>query len=123
MAIILLVDDDPLLCSTVAAALKTEGHDVMQAGDGAKALHHFNQRRPDLVITDIFMPERDGLETIIAVRKLQPSVPVIAMSGQAQDSALYLHVAHKLGAQHILPKPFTLDELLEKTRLVLAKAA
>jgi DNA-binding response OmpR family regulator len=120
MANILLVDDDPLLCKTVAAALQTEGHQVTQARDGAKALHEFTHARHDLVITDIFMPERDGLETIIAVRELEPAVPVIAMSGQSGDSTLYLHVAKKLGAQHILPKPFTLEELLGKTRMVLA---
>lgn len=122
MAIILLVDDDPLLRETVAAALKTAGHEVMEARDGVKALQQFSRRRPDLIITDIFMPERDGLETIIAVRKLQPAIPVIAMSGHSDDSSLYLHVAHKLGAQHILAKPFTLDELLGKTRDVLAAA-
>lgn len=120
MANILLVDDDPLLCKTVAAALQTEGHQVTQARDGAKALHEFTHSRHDLIITDIFMPERDGLETIIAVRELEPAVPVIAMSGHSQDSSLFLRVAQKLGAQHILPKPFTLDELLGKTRMVLA---
>ena len=124
MASILLVDDDPLLRTTLAFALEQKGYAVTEAVDGDDALRRFRLTPTDLVITDLVMPNKEGIETIIEFRREFPSVGIIAISGgPAHNAPLYLTVAGRLGALRTLQKPFTLDRLLSAIRDVLAETA
>lgn len=109
MAEILVIEDDPQLQQVMARILKTAGHVVHVAGNGRAGLQLFDECHPDLVITDIVMPEMEGIETIRALRRKDSDVPVLAVSG---SRARYLEAATKLGATAALGKPFGADELL-----------
>ena len=119
MANILLIEDDEPLRKVLAITLAKAGHTVVQAGDGNECLHKFHHAAPDLVITDIVMPGKEGIETIMALRKESPRLPIIAISGAANYSPMYLAMAAKLGAQRILSKPFTGADLLRAIGAVL----
>ncbi|MBI1776347.1 MAG: response regulator [Proteobacteria bacterium] len=103
MAAVLVIDDDPRFCRLVRLMLEGEGHAVVTATDGFEGIDYFSQRRPDLVITDMIMPHFDGIETISVLRGLDPSVPIIAVSGGSED---LLRVAEDNGAVATLAKPF-----------------
>lgn len=109
MARLLLLDDDALLREMLAEALTAAGHTVTQAADGRQA-----RACPeiDLVITDLVMPESEGLETIAALHQARPNLPIIAISGAPINSGIYLRMAAQLGAHRALAKPFDLAELL-----------
>lgn len=122
MALILVVDDEPLMRRTIRAGLEKAGHQVEEAQDGEEGLRRFTELRPDLVITDIVMPEREGVETIRAIRAASPNTPIIAMSGGGSAGAmLFLDIADKLGATRTLPKPIRNAELLATVAHCLAK--
>src|SRR6266571_1748002 len=113
MARILVIDDDPDIRDTVRRILESRGHSVETASDGAAGIGHIAQRAPDLVITDIFMPGQDGIETLVELRKAFPTLKVIAMSGGAGGGLInLLHDAELLGADRTIPKPFTPRELI-----------
>ena len=119
---ILVVDDEPgireLLCLMLAAA----GHTVLAAEDGVQAPKILAANPVDVVITDLLMPERDGLEFITEVRTKFPQVKIIAMSGGghiARDS--YLRIAKNFGAHVLLEKPFSQSGVLEAIEKVLAQ--
>ncbi|MDP2137012.1 MAG: response regulator transcription factor [Candidatus Didemnitutus sp.] len=112
MAKILLIDDDDLFRDMLASALEREGHVVNQATNGVQGLKMFRAEQADLVITDIVMPEKEGLDTIRDLRRDFPAARIIAMSGGlANDSRLYLLMAEKFGARAVLAKPFPIEEL------------
>ena len=121
MARILLIDDDKPLREIIAATLAHAGHDVMQAADGQRGVELFRIEPADLVITDIIMPGQEGIETIVALHREMPELPIIAMSGGASHSKFYLNMAAQLGAQRALAKPFTSVELLGAVNEVLAR--
>jgi DNA-binding response OmpR family regulator len=121
MAQILLIDDDNLLRGVLAKALGHAGHTVIQAIDGQQGVELSRAATIDLVITDLLMPVKEGVETIIALRRERPQLPIIAMSGGASHSPLYLDIAKKIGAKRILPKPFTPQELTALIQEVLAE--
>jgi len=98
--------------------LEAAGHEVLLATDGEKGLRFHRARPADLVITDIFMPVREGLETIRAFRKEFPKVPIIAVSGRP-DLANSLYLAQQLGATRVLPKPFESDVMMAMVNSVL----
>ena len=100
--------------------LVTAGYEVLEAADGKAGLACYRPGRIDLVITDVLMPEKDGLETIRALRLVDPHVKIIVMSGTGQGPSGHLKIALKFGARRILPKPFTIDELLTTVSEVLA---
>jgi len=110
---ILLVEDDPALARALETVLKREGYPVVVAAHGRAAMDVVSQRRVALVISDIFMPEGDGLELLNFLRRLTPHPPLVAMSG-AGDGRVgnMLKVAGALGAARILPKPFAPSQLL-----------
>lgn len=124
MASILIIDDDFKILQVFREILEREGYDVLAASDGREGMRLCRNRHVDLVITDIIMPEKEGLETIIELRRDLPHVKIIAMSGGGQIGAeQYLPLAEKLGAQHTLDKPFTAVELLEAISEVLDNPA
>lgn len=111
MARILIIDDDDALRATIAATLHERGHEVIEATNGTEGLVRQATRPADLVITDLVMPEREGIETIIELRKRAPKLAIIAMSGSAKPD-LYLKMAMQFGACETLVKPFTTEALI-----------
>jgi len=102
--------------------LQREEFQVVDAPDGKEGIRLFREEAADLVITDIIMPDKEGIETIMELRRDFPSVKIVAMSGGGHVSPKeYLHLAKKLGAQHTLCKPFTRQETLRAIRDVLDK--
>jgi len=120
MASILIIDDQPEVLRALRRTLQQEGHTVTDAADGKVALRRFAGSPTDLVISDIYMPEMDGIEFLIRVREVFPPARIIAMSGGghlAKDRVL--GAASMLGAVGILEKPFTQSEALEAVRVAL----
>jgi DNA-binding response OmpR family regulator len=111
MARILVIDDEPLLLESIELMLLASGHVVTTAANGRLAAKLFNAQTFDLIITDMVMPDREGIETVITVHRDFPAVGVIAMSGGVIGSSDYLHMAARLGAHRTLSKPFTADML------------
>ena len=124
MARLLLIDDDAEVRAPIAAWLVRHGHEVEQAGDGGEGLAKLAQGVFDLVITDIIMPEVEGIETIMQIRKDYPLLPVIAISGGgSREPDLALHPASRLGAHATMRKPFRAAELAETIELLLSERA
>ena len=111
MARILIIDDDDTLRGIIAKSLTHAGHTVTQANNGRKGIAQFRADPTDLVITDLVMPEQEGMETIKIMHRDFPQTPVIAMSGGLDGSPLYLDLTRRLGARITLTKPFTLQQL------------
>lgn len=106
---ILVIDDDVLLLRTMMRILVADGHDVMTASGGGRAMALYRDTNPDLVITDIVMPGQEGLETILTLRRDDNPVKIIAISG---TDAEMLDTARLIGADDTLQKPFRAQELL-----------
>lgn len=112
MTNILLVDDDPMVCDAIRKRLERDGHSVRVAGNGNEALQMVDQSEPELVITDIIMPEREGIETLMEMKQRIPGIKVIAMSGGGRIGRTdHLKLAAHLGADATLIKPFTTAQL------------
>jgi DNA-binding NtrC family response regulator len=120
---ILVVDDNASVRRSLAALLTRAGHEVIQAANGSEAGRVWHEVKLDLVILDLFMPEKDGIETMVELRAFVPGIPIIVMSGGACGSQLdMLNAAELLGASLTIEKPFTLDEMLEAVRKALQAA-
>jgi CheY-like chemotaxis protein len=121
VARVLVIDDDPLVRATLRALLEGEGYEVMIAIDGETGLEEFRRQGADLVITDIVMPEVEGIETIRQMREIAPKLPILAISGGGRGVPLdYLRMAQRLGATEVLAKPFEAEELVEVVARCLA---
>jgi DNA-binding response OmpR family regulator len=104
---ILIVDDNADLRSMLRLCLEADGFEVDVAANGQHALDVLSQRPADVVVTDLFMPDQDGIETILEVRKRYPDVRIVAMSGwTSTEGSDYLRVAREIGALETLRKPF-----------------
>lgn len=111
--LILLVDDEEPFRSVIKQILSKAGYDVMEAANGVEAVHRFYEKPADMIITDIIMPEMEGLETIIELKRAHPYVKLIVMSGGGwYGTDIDFDIAKKLGAR-TLDKPFALQELLD----------
>ena len=122
MTRILIIDDDIQILKMLRKTLEREGHEVIDAADGNKGLRLYREDPTDLVITDIVMPEKEGIETIIDLRREFPEAKIIAMSGGGQiEAESYLSMAKRLGAQRTLTKPFQNEELLEAIEALVDK--
>ena len=120
MAHILLVDDEAAVRDFLAELLQLDAHEVTTASDGHHAIRAVEQAPFDLMIIDLVMPEKEGIETIIEIRQKHPDLKIIAISGGGRGSAGdYLAMATQLGAARTLEKPFTNDTLLDTVRAVL----
>jgi len=120
VAEILVVDDEHLLRSTLRHTLEAAGHVVREAANGIEAIDAITRQRPALVIMDILMPEKEGIETILDIRRQFGEIKIIAMSGGGRvgDTA-FLTVAEKLGADRIIAKPFSRDQLMSAVNALL----
>jgi|LGVF01.2.fsa_nt_gb CheY-like chemotaxis protein len=111
---ILVVDDNKKFLAMLNEFLSDNGFDVEISDNGHEALKKFTDFIPDIVVTDIVMPDIDGIELLLQLRKTNPDVKVIVMSGGNRGHAdAYLHMADKLGANSVLSKPFELEELMQ----------
>lgn len=118
---ILVVDDDDQFRRMVQRTLERAGFEVEAAANGYQALALYKERGADLVVTDLVMPECEGLETILALRRLANTPRIIAMSGGGRGSAEdYLDTAKVLGVKATLAKPFATSDLLGAVRAALA---
>jgi DNA-binding response OmpR family regulator len=120
---ILLVDDDPLVRASLAEVLSESGYDVAEAMDGSDGLKALERAAFDLVVLDILMPERDGLETIREIRKKWATLPVLAISGGDRTGWCdHLHMAASFGADDTMSKPFLSSDLLVRVGRLVARA-
>jgi DNA-binding response OmpR family regulator len=117
---VLLIDDDIELLRHMAAGFSSAGYEVKTAGDGQQGLALFLRAPTDLVVTDIIMPNREGIETIMALRKASASVKILAISGGFRvGPADFLEVARHVGADGSLAKPFRPSALMQLANEVL----
>ncbi len=121
MARILIVEDDDQLRDMLAQLLEGENYEVITSINGEEAMRILALHQVDLIITDIIMPEKDGVGLIMDLRKDYPNLQIIATSGGARhiDPQDPLHIAKKLGAHYTVTKPFKLNDLLGAVRELL----
>lgn len=125
MSKILVVDDDAQMRQMIAQMLEREGYTVSSACNGREALTRYRQGRCDLVVLDILMPEMDGIETTMELKREFPQVRILAVSGgrRALSPQFNLESATVLGVNATLAKPFTREQLLRTVRAVLDSGA
>ncbi len=113
MAEILIVDDDDLVRRALRHALEAVGHTVTEATNGLEALAELARHRPALVVTDILMPEKEGIGTIMEIRRIHGDLKIIAISGGGRTGQVeFLTYAQQVGADRVIKKPFSREELL-----------
>jgi CheY-like chemotaxis protein len=122
MSKVLVIDDEPGIRAILCNALESAGHEVVAFAEGGGAIEHVIEEPADLLITDIFMPDVEGLETIREIRRLRPDMPIIAISGIDFEGADYLEFARKFGAVATLRKPFWPADLLDLVTRILSPA-
>ena len=123
MKSVLVIDDDPVMCSVVQRVLEGDGFAVAAAGDAQSGLSRFGELNPDLVIVDILMPGKEGIATILELREANPDTRIMAMTGGGNFAAGdVLRIAELLGADNSLKKPFAPAKLLAMVRSCLAAA-
>jgi len=121
---ILVIDDEAPVLSLFGQLLESAGYSVALASDGQEGLRLLKQQKPDLIITDIMMPEMDGLELLMTIRKQYPEIPAIAISGGMKIQPVsFLPQAKKLGAKRVFVKPVELSTLLQAVQELLGAAA
>jgi CheY-like chemotaxis protein len=112
---ILIVEDDKELREMLKISLMRYKYTVLEAADGKEAITHFKPSITDLVITDLIMPDEDGLKVIMRLREIKPSLKVIAISGGGKAGpGSYLNLAKALGANAVFSKPFQINDLIAK---------
>ena len=119
MARVLVIDDEEDIRRVFDVMLKNAGHDAVLAVDGHDALQQFERQHFDLVICDLFMPNKEGIETLRELRRLNPAVPVVMMSSGIESASYlglaqvdYLAMANGLGATRTIEKPFKYSQLV-----------
>lgn len=118
---ILVIDDDEQVRALLLEILERAGFGVVEAANGVEGINRYREEPTDVVITDIMMPEKEGVQTISELRKEFPGVRIIAISGGGRNVARdYLPVAARLGACRTVAKPFSRQEILEAVNVALA---
>jgi len=119
---ILVIDDDPLMRSFMDKCLTRAGHEVTVARNGAEGMHVFDIEPFDLIVTDLFMPDRDGLEVLREIHRKTRAVPILVISGGSPDMPKdLLEFAAALGADTTLSKPFSPEELVLSVQALLGR--
>jgi CheY-like chemotaxis protein len=117
MARILIIDDEPQIRSMLRLMLERVGYEIAEAPDGIEGIRRYRENPADLIITDLIMPNKDGIGMIIDLKKEFPKVKIIAMSGGGVNRPEgYLDGAKKLGATRTLTKPIDRDEMLKAVK-------
>lgn len=118
----LVFDDDPALRAVLVEVLTNAGYEAEGAADGAAGMAMFRNKPADLVITDIVMPNQEGIETVRELRRISPGVKIIAISGGGRTGSLnFLRIAKEFGADAALAKPFRNPELIALVKQVLGQ--
>jgi YesN/AraC family two-component response regulator len=118
---ILIIDDDVIVRNTIARILSRADYDLVVAPNGRQGLALFEKEYPELVITDLIMPEKEGVEMIREIREIRPNAKIIAISGGGRlGNTDYLLIAAKLGTCEIIAKPFEPSDLTEAVSRCLA---
>jgi len=121
MARVLVIDDDEQILAMLRIMLENEGYEVEVASNGQKGAMLYRANPADVIITDIIMPEKEGIETIIELRREYPDVRIIAMSGGGRFGPdHFLQLAKSLGAMKTLSKPFRREEIITAVAEVLS---
>ncbi|NOY58004.1 MAG: response regulator [Calditrichaeota bacterium] len=119
---ILVIDDEEMILDMLKQILEREGYEVLTASDGTEGMDAFQHRQIDLVITDIFMPRKEGISVVYDLREKYPETKIVAISGGGRlDSKDYLRYAEKLGADQTLAKPFSRSEILKVVEALVGK--
>ncbi len=119
---VLIIEDEAELREMIKTTLIRRKYTVMEASNGKEALLHFKPSMTDLVVTDLIMPEEDGLKVIIKLKELKPSLKIIAVSGGGKAGpGGYLNLAKALGAHAVISKPFSINDLIFKIEELLEK--
>ena len=114
---ILIIDDEAPIRSMLRLILEREGYQIIEAPDGIEGIRHYREHPTDLIITDLIMPNKDGIGMIIELKKEFPEINIIAMSGGGLNKPDgYLKGAKQLGAKHTLSKPIDREELLRAVK-------
>jgi YesN/AraC family two-component response regulator len=122
MTKLLIIDDEESIRKVFKRFLVAEGYEVRVAEDGVEGIEIFREMRPDVVITDIVMPNKEGLETIGEMKKINPDARILAISGGGYNPAeIYLRNAQLLGADAILMKPFRVQSLIGEIKKLLGE--
>jgi DNA-binding response OmpR family regulator len=121
---ILVIDDDAQFNKMLCLLLAESGYTVFSAADGNAGMKIFRQESPDLVITDIYMPEKEGLETIIELRAVNPEIKILVISGGLAQMGMSetFALAETFGANAVLAKPFDLSTLLTTVKKLLTES-
>ncbi len=120
MSKILVVDDDDLIRGMVSTILKKLGYEVVEAVNGTQGVEKAKTENPDLVITDILMPDKEGIETIIELRSINKDIKIIAMSGGGGTKNMsFLDMAKNVGANEIMMKPFKPNDIEDKIKALI----
>lgn len=123
MTRILVIDDDVQICKMLDRFLTKKGYEVAVAYNGVEGVQFFDKRGAHLVITDLVMPEKEGIETVMELRAKSPDVKIIAISGGGRvGPESYLEIAKELGAQRTFEKPVDFNELLFAVEELIAEA-
>jgi len=124
MKVILVIDDEPQMRRMLRMMLEREGFAVLEAENGEVGLRLIQESHIDLVITDLIMPEKEGLETIMEMRSAFPRLNIIAISGGGRaEPDGYLKMAESLGAARVFSKPLDRSELLDAVHDIIGRAA
>jgi len=122
MTLILIIEDDRTIREVLRQILEHAGYEVMEASDGKEGISLYRKRQADLIITDIIMPKKEGLETIVDLKAEFSEVKIIAISGGGRlGPETYLELAEGFGANRLLNKPFGHEELLEAVQDLLGE--
>ena len=120
VARILIIDDEERVLRTLRQMLESAGHEVVEAADGKEGVELYKEDSVDLVITDLIMPEKEGIQAAAELRHYDPYVKIIAISGGGRIGNMeVLRIAQKFGIEHTLPKPIRVGELLALVNEVL----
>ena len=120
MARILIIEDEALVRDTLSQLLTMRGHEVLEAENGERGLEAFKASNPELVISDVHMPGKEGISTLAEIREINPRTKIIMMSGGARSGNTdYLDLARRLGASGTLRKPFRKAVVLDEVERVL----
>jgi CheY-like chemotaxis protein len=117
---ILVIDDDEQVRALLHEILDRAGFEVVEAANGVEGVKAYRSAPTDLIITDLIMPEKEGVETILEIRGEFPSARIVAISGGGRNGARdYLSIAAKLGARRVVAKPFSRQEILDAVQAAL----
>ncbi len=117
---ILIVDDEAPVRKLLKTILERNDYQVLEASNGNQGINQFKEHNPDLIVTDLIMPEKEGLESIRKIKKMSPNVPIIAISGGGiTDPKMYLNLASKFGAVRTFSKPIDNKILLSAIKELL----